>query len=60
MKNEDAVSVLLQAVNIAQQKGAFTLKDASVVAQAVEILSKKEENSQENPQTVEKVIAEKI
>lgn len=41
MNNDQALQVLLQAVQIAQQKGAFTLQDAKTIAFAVEALSPK-------------------
>lgn len=40
MTKEQALNILLQAVEIAQQKGAYTLQDAKKVIMAVEILSK--------------------
>jgi len=38
MTKEQALNILLQAVEIAQQKGAYTLQDAKNVIMAVEIL----------------------
>jgi len=35
MNQEQAVIILVQAVNLAQDKGVFSLQEASVVAQAV-------------------------
>lgn len=37
---EQALSVLVQAVKIAQKAGAFTLEDAEVVAKAVKVFAK--------------------
>lgn len=37
---EQALSVLVQAVKIAQSKGAFTLEDAEVIAKAVKVFEK--------------------
>ena len=42
MKQEDAIKTLIQAVQIAQAKGAFTLDDAVVVKQAIDVFIKPE------------------
>ncbi len=48
MTKEQAINVLIQAVGIAQQKGAYTLQDAKSIIMAVDILSKPvEENKEE-------------
>jgi hypothetical protein len=38
MKYEEAVQVLVNAVAVAQNKGAFTLGDAKVVIEALQIV----------------------
>jgi hypothetical protein len=38
MNYEEAVQVLVNAVLVAQNKGAFTLADAKVVIQALEVV----------------------
>jgi len=48
MTKEQAINVLIQAVGIAQQKGAYTLQDAKSIIMAVDILSKKEDESEDN------------
>jgi hypothetical protein len=35
MTQEQALSVLIQAARVAQSKGAFTLEDAKVIAEAI-------------------------
>jgi hypothetical protein len=52
MTHEEAVQILVNAVAVAQNKGAFTLGDAKVVIQALEIVkpeifATKEENTEE-------------
>ena len=37
LNQSQAVNVLIQAVRIAQSKGAFTLEDAELVARAIKI-----------------------
>ena len=37
MNQGQAVNVLIQAARIAQQKGAFTLEDAEMVAKAIKV-----------------------
>ena len=37
MNQEQALSVLIQAARVAQSKGAFTLEDAKVIAEAIAI-----------------------
>lgn len=41
MNKESAIDLLLKAVNMAQAKGVFTLGDARLLADAVDILSPK-------------------
>jgi len=43
MEQGQALEVLLQVANLAQSKGILSLQDAVIVAQAVEVFSKKEE-----------------
>ena len=37
MDQNQALTTLVQAVNLAQQRGAFNLKEASMLASAVEV-----------------------
>ena len=37
MDQNQALNTLVQAVNLAQQRGAFNLKEASMLASAVEV-----------------------
>ena len=43
LNQSQAVNVLIQAVRIAQSKGAFTLEDASMVASAIKTLAPPQE-----------------
>ena len=54
LSQEQALSVLIQAVRIAQSKGAYTLEDAKVVAEAVSVFvpAKTEEQVIEETETV--------
>lgn len=36
MNQNEALNVLVQAVNLAQQKGAYSLQEAALVAQAIQ------------------------
>lgn len=38
MNNQQAIQILIQAAEVAVTKGAFQLKDAGVISQAVEFL----------------------
>ena len=55
MKEEEAVNVLIQAAHLGQIKGAYTLNDAALIKQAIDILSKtfnlEEQNIQEEVET---------
>lgn len=46
-KISEAISVLLQGVNIAQAKGAFTLDDASTINSAVNFIKNYKEGTKE-------------
>jgi len=53
MNQGQAVNVLIQAARIAQQKGAFTLEDAELVAKAIRVfVPPTEEGGEENPNEV--------
>lgn len=54
MNQEQALNVLIQSVNIAQQKGAFNLQEAKIIAEAVEVFIKKPETPVE-PEKKEEV-----
>ena len=43
MDQQQALTVLVQAAQVAQSKGAFSLKEASIVAQAVATFTPPEE-----------------
>jgi len=43
MDQEKALKVLIDAANLAQSKGVFTLKDAVIVAKAIECFATKQE-----------------
>ena len=58
MEQGQALEVLLQVAQLAQSKGILSLKDAVVVAQAVELFTKKEEEAVE--ELVEKPTLKKV
>ena len=43
LTKEQSIEILIQVANLAQSKGILQLNEAAVVAQAVEVLSKKQE-----------------
>lgn len=43
MKQEQALQILINAAIVAQRKGAFELQEAKLVAEAVEVFTKKPE-----------------
>ena len=46
MNKEQAIKILIQAAEVAQTKGAFSLNDASVIANAVSLLLKPEQTKE--------------
>lgn len=59
MTKEQATNILLTAVQIAQSKGAFTLEEAGIIAQAVITLKPKEQPTQEVEPQKEEVTPKK-
>lgn len=56
MTQEQALGVLIQAVQLAQTKGAFNLQEAKMLAEAVDMFTKKpEEKVEEVKEEVEEV-----
>ena len=47
MTPEQAITILIQAAEIAQKKGAFTLSDAKSIIIAIETLSPKKDKVEE-------------
>lgn len=52
MKKEEAIQVLVNGVSLAQQKGVYTLGDAKIIVEALQVLKpelfiQKEENVEE-------------
>ena len=47
----NALQVLIQAVNVAQQRGAFKLEEAETVSQAVKKFVVKKEETEQNVET---------
>lgn len=43
MEKEKAIEVLIQVANLAQSRGVLSLQDAVVVAQAIEMLTPKQD-----------------
>ena len=50
MDQQQALTVLVQAAQVAQSKGAFSLQEAGVVAQAVAAFTPQEPPQVESPQ----------
>ena len=46
MDQNQALNTLVQAVNLAQQRGAFNLKEAALLANAVQVFTPAEETSE--------------
>ena len=46
LTQEQAIGVLIQAVQIAQGKGAYTLEDAEIISRAIKAFKKETEESQ--------------
>ena len=46
MDQNQALSVLVQAVNVAQSRGAYSLKEAGTIAQAVAVFSTEEDDDE--------------
>jgi hypothetical protein len=45
MEKEQALEVLIQVANLAQAKGVFSLQEAVVVSQAIQILTPKNDET---------------
>lgn len=45
MNNQDALNIVTQAIDVAVQKGAYTLQDVANILQALQILKTKDEIS---------------
>tara|TARA_R100001082_G_C4255796_1_gene113423 strand:+ start:51 stop:230 length:180 start_codon:yes stop_codon:yes gene_type:complete len=46
MDQNQALNTLVQAVNLAQQRGAYNLKEAAVLSSAIEVFTPAEEASE--------------
>lgn len=46
MEKEQAINILLQVAVLAQSKGILQLQEAAIVAQAVEVLSPKKDETE--------------
>lgn len=53
MNQDQALSVLIQAARVAQSKGAFTLEDAKVIAEAISVFVPAQAPAAENEVTEE-------
>lgn len=47
LTQEQAIGVLIQAVQIAQSKGAYTLEDAEIISRAIKAFKKETEETKE-------------
>lgn len=59
MDTKKALTILIEAVELAQIKGVFTLKQAGVISQAVEIFTKPKSETDVPSKTAESVSASK-
>lgn len=55
MDQREAISVLIQAANVAQSKGVFNLQEASAVATAVSTFVKPPEDVPQKAESTEQV-----
>jgi hypothetical protein len=55
MDQNQAINVLVQAAQVAQSKGAFTLQEAVTIAKAIEAFTPAKESSEEVASEVKKV-----
>ena len=46
MNQEKALNILVQAVQVGQAKGAYNLQEAKIIAEAVEVFTKKPEDAE--------------
>jgi hypothetical protein len=46
MTQQEALSILIQAAQIAQSKGAYSLKEAKIIAEAIEVFVPKTETNE--------------
>jgi len=53
MDNQKALSILIQAVQLANKAGAFELKDAKIIAEAVEFFTNTVPVEDVQPEVVE-------
>jgi len=51
MDQQQALSVLIQAANLAQTRGAYNLQEASTIASAVTVFTPKPKTSLDTPNT---------
>jgi hypothetical protein len=58
MNQDQALSVLIQAARVAQSKGAFTLEDAKVIAEAIAVFVPAQAEAQ--PEAQNEVTAEAV
>ncbi len=54
MNKQDAINVLIQIAGMAQKAGILTLKDAAIVAEAVDVLAVAEKKTVEAPEKPKK------
>lgn len=53
MTQEQALGLLIQGITVAQAKGAFNLQEAKLLAEAIEIFTKKPEEKVEEVKEVD-------
>lgn len=58
MKPEDAIKLLIEAVNLAQARGAYNLKESATILPAVETFNNKQEKNMYNEEVKSEVVEE--
>lgn len=58
LNQEQALSVLIQGVRLAQKAGAFTIEDAEVIAKAIKVFVKPTEGQEATTEVVAEAPAE--
>lgn len=58
LTQEQALSILIQGVRLAQKAGAFTLEDAEVIAKAIKVFTPKQDPASVAPEQTDSASAE--
>lgn len=58
LTQEQAIGVLIQAAQIAQSKGAYTLEDAEIISRAIKVFKKETKETEETQSENQSQISE--